>query len=73
MNTFAVGELVRVLDDIETVKRLQSGHGEWTDSMASVCSNKHGMKNVHEIHTITEIKHVHSKREYQMGSYHTKP
>ncbi|KAM9476073.1 E3 ubiquitin-protein ligase MIB2 isoform 1-T1 [Clarias gariepinus] len=34
VNTFAVGELVRVLDDIETVKRLQDGHGEWTDSMA---------------------------------------
>ncbi|XP_030641535.1 E3 ubiquitin-protein ligase MIB2 isoform X2 [Chanos chanos] len=34
VNTFAVGELVRVLDDIETVKRLQAGHGEWTDSMA---------------------------------------
>ncbi|KAF4070646.1 hypothetical protein AMELA_G00287870, partial [Ameiurus melas] len=30
----AVGELVKVLDDIETVKRLQAGHGEWTDSMA---------------------------------------
>uniref|UniRef100_A0A8B9LNC0 E3 ubiquitin-protein ligase MIB2 n=1 Tax=Astyanax mexicanus TaxID=7994 RepID=A0A8B9LNC0_ASTMX len=35
VNTFAVGELVRVLDDIESVKRLQAGHGEWTDSMAS--------------------------------------
>ncbi|XP_035392240.1 E3 ubiquitin-protein ligase MIB2 [Electrophorus electricus] len=35
VNTFAVGELVRVLDDTESVKRLQAGHGEWTDSMAS--------------------------------------
>ncbi|GAA6108319.1 E3 ubiquitin-protein ligase MIB2 isoform X3 [Tachysurus ichikawai] len=35
VNTFAVGELVRVLDDTETVKRLQAGHGEWTDSMAT--------------------------------------
>ncbi|XP_065127400.1 E3 ubiquitin-protein ligase MIB2 isoform X3 [Paramisgurnus dabryanus] len=34
VNTFAVGELVKVLDDIECVKRLQVGHGEWTDSMA---------------------------------------
>uniref|UniRef100_A0A3B3SRK2 E3 ubiquitin-protein ligase MIB2 n=1 Tax=Paramormyrops kingsleyae TaxID=1676925 RepID=A0A3B3SRK2_9TELE len=34
VNTFGIGDLVRVLDDIDTVKRLQSGHGEWTDSMA---------------------------------------
>uniref|UniRef100_A0A8C1Y4Z4 E3 ubiquitin-protein ligase MIB2 n=1 Tax=Cyprinus carpio TaxID=7962 RepID=A0A8C1Y4Z4_CYPCA len=34
VNTFAVGELVKVLDDIDSVKRLQVGHGEWTDSMA---------------------------------------
>uniref|UniRef100_A0A668APN2 E3 ubiquitin-protein ligase MIB2 n=1 Tax=Myripristis murdjan TaxID=586833 RepID=A0A668APN2_9TELE len=34
VNTFGVGELVRVLEDIESVKRLQAGHGEWTDSMA---------------------------------------
>uniref|UniRef100_A0A8D0CN52 E3 ubiquitin-protein ligase MIB2 n=1 Tax=Sander lucioperca TaxID=283035 RepID=A0A8D0CN52_SANLU len=33
-----IGELVRVLEDIESVKRLQAGHGEWTDSMAPVCS-----------------------------------
>uniref|UniRef100_A0A8C9WW10 E3 ubiquitin-protein ligase MIB2 n=1 Tax=Sander lucioperca TaxID=283035 RepID=A0A8C9WW10_SANLU len=38
VNTFGVGELVRVLEDIESVKRLQAGHGEWTDSMAPVCS-----------------------------------
>ncbi|KAM9751094.1 E3 ubiquitin-protein ligase MIB2 isoform 1-T1 [Menidia menidia] len=36
VNTFGVGELVRVLDEIETVKRLQAGHGEWTDSMSPV-------------------------------------
>ncbi|XP_048096428.1 E3 ubiquitin-protein ligase MIB2 isoform X4 [Alosa alosa] len=35
VNTFGVGELVRVLEDVESVKRLQIGHGEWTDSMAS--------------------------------------
>ncbi|KAJ8257614.1 hypothetical protein GJAV_G00187700 [Gymnothorax javanicus] len=34
VNTFGVGDLVRVLDDIESVKRLQASHGEWTDSMA---------------------------------------
>uniref|UniRef100_A0AAZ3SGK5 E3 ubiquitin-protein ligase MIB2 n=1 Tax=Oncorhynchus tshawytscha TaxID=74940 RepID=A0AAZ3SGK5_ONCTS len=33
VNTFGVGELVRVLEDIDCVKRLQAGHGEWTDSM----------------------------------------
>ncbi|XP_048872531.1 E3 ubiquitin-protein ligase MIB2 isoform X3 [Brienomyrus brachyistius] len=33
VNTFGIGDLVRVLDDIDTVKRLQAGHGEWTDSM----------------------------------------
>ncbi|XP_036960327.1 E3 ubiquitin-protein ligase MIB2 isoform X2 [Acanthopagrus latus] len=36
VNTFGVGELVRVLEDMESVKRLQAGHGEWTDSMAPV-------------------------------------
>ncbi|KAG2459186.1 E3 ubiquitin-protein ligase MIB2 isoform X1 [Polypterus senegalus] len=36
VNTFAVGDLVRVLDDMDNVKRLQVGHGEWTDSMAPV-------------------------------------
>ncbi|XP_051949788.1 E3 ubiquitin-protein ligase MIB2-like isoform X2 [Xyrauchen texanus] len=34
VNTFAVGELVKVFNDIDSVKRLQVGHGEWTDSMA---------------------------------------
>ncbi|XP_037540457.1 E3 ubiquitin-protein ligase MIB2 [Nematolebias whitei] len=36
VNTFGVGELVQVLDEMETVKRLQAGHGEWTDSMSPV-------------------------------------
>ncbi|MFT7804590.1 E3 ubiquitin-protein ligase MIB2 [Arapaima gigas] len=36
VNTFGVGDLVRVLEDMDTVKRLQAGHGEWTDSMAPV-------------------------------------
>uniref|UniRef100_F6ZI07 E3 ubiquitin-protein ligase MIB2 n=1 Tax=Monodelphis domestica TaxID=13616 RepID=F6ZI07_MONDO len=33
-NTFWVGDMVRVIEDLETVKRLQAGHGEWTDDMA---------------------------------------
>ncbi|XP_062449164.1 E3 ubiquitin-protein ligase MIB2 isoform X1 [Rhea pennata] len=33
LNTFWVGDVVRVIDDMETVKRFQSGHGEWTDEM----------------------------------------
>uniref|UniRef100_A0A672HXY2 E3 ubiquitin-protein ligase MIB2 n=1 Tax=Salarias fasciatus TaxID=181472 RepID=A0A672HXY2_SALFA len=36
VNTFGVGELVRVLEDMDSVKRLQAGHGEWTDSMTPV-------------------------------------
>nr|XP_035945522.1 E3 ubiquitin-protein ligase MIB2 isoform X2 [Halichoerus grypus] len=33
-NAFWVGDVVRVIDDLDTVKRLQAGHGEWTDDMA---------------------------------------
>uniref|UniRef100_G3SV82 RING-type E3 ubiquitin transferase n=1 Tax=Loxodonta africana TaxID=9785 RepID=G3SV82_LOXAF len=33
-NSFWVGDVVRVLDDLDAVKRLQAGHGEWTDDMA---------------------------------------
>ncbi|XP_065754283.1 E3 ubiquitin-protein ligase MIB2 isoform X3 [Phocoena phocoena] len=33
-NSCSVGEVVRVIDDLDTVKRLQAGHGEWTDDMA---------------------------------------
>ncbi|XP_025141531.1 E3 ubiquitin-protein ligase MIB2 isoform X8 [Bubalus bubalis] len=33
-NSCLVGEVVRVIDDLDTVKRLQAGHGEWTDDMA---------------------------------------
>ncbi|XP_013359612.1 PREDICTED: E3 ubiquitin-protein ligase MIB2 isoform X5 [Chinchilla lanigera] len=33
-NSFWVGDVVRVIDDLDTVKRLQAGHGEWTDDMA---------------------------------------
>ncbi|KAM7139423.1 E3 ubiquitin-protein ligase MIB2 isoform 1-T4 [Macrochelys suwanniensis] len=34
LNTFWVDDVVRVMDDTETVKRFQAGHGEWTDEMA---------------------------------------
>ncbi|XP_039732799.1 E3 ubiquitin-protein ligase MIB2 isoform X7 [Pteropus medius] len=34
-NSFWVGDVVRVIDDLDTVKRLQARHGEWTDDMAS--------------------------------------
>lgn len=42
-NSFWVGDVVRVIDDLDTVKRLQARHGEWTDDMASVSpsSNPH--------------------------------
>uniref|UniRef100_A0A8C9B473 RING-type E3 ubiquitin transferase n=1 Tax=Phocoena sinus TaxID=42100 RepID=A0A8C9B473_PHOSS len=33
-NSCSVGEVVRVIDDLDMVKRLQAGHGEWTDDMA---------------------------------------
>ncbi|XP_077007700.1 E3 ubiquitin-protein ligase MIB2 isoform X2 [Tamandua tetradactyla] len=33
-NSFWVGDVVRVIDDLDTVKRLQAGHGGWTDDMA---------------------------------------
>ncbi|XP_012662822.1 E3 ubiquitin-protein ligase MIB2 isoform X4 [Otolemur garnettii] len=33
-NSFWVGDVVRVIDDLDAVKRLQAGHGEWTDDMA---------------------------------------
>lgn len=35
-HSFWVGDVVRVIDDLDTVKRLQAGHGEWTDDMAPV-------------------------------------
>ncbi|XP_029434484.1 E3 ubiquitin-protein ligase MIB2 isoform X2 [Rhinatrema bivittatum] len=36
LNSFWVGDVVRVMDNLETAKRLQAGHGEWTDDMAPV-------------------------------------
>lgn len=40
LNTFWVGDVVRVIDDMETVKRFQPGHGEWTDEMAPVSARQ---------------------------------
>lgn len=40
-NAFWVGDVVRVIDDLDTVKRLQAGHGEWTDDMAPVSASTH--------------------------------
>lgn len=37
-----MGDVVRVIDDLDTVKRLQAGHGEWTDDMAPVSLNVYG-------------------------------
>jgi hypothetical protein len=33
---FMSGDLVEISSDIELVKKLQRGHGEWTNEMASV-------------------------------------
>nr|XP_050848490.1 E3 ubiquitin-protein ligase MIB1 isoform X2 [Vespula vulgaris] len=32
--TFAVGDLVQICNDLEKIKLLQRGHGEWADAMA---------------------------------------
>ena len=36
LSAFSVGDAVRLSDDIEEVKQLQRGHGEWVDIMRSV-------------------------------------
>ena len=33
---FSSGDVVRILDDIATVHKLQEGHGGWVDDMALV-------------------------------------
>lgn len=35
---FAVGDLVQICSDVERIKMLQRGHGEWADAMLPVCS-----------------------------------
>lgn len=34
--SFAVGDLVQISNDIENIKVLQRGHGEWAEAMAPV-------------------------------------
>jgi E3 ubiquitin-protein ligase mind-bomb len=33
---FAVGDLVQICSDVERIKILQRGHGEWADAMLPV-------------------------------------
>lgn len=33
---FAVGDLVQILSDVERIKMLQRGHGEWAEAMMPV-------------------------------------
>lgn len=33
---FAVGDVVQICPDMERVKMLQRGHGDWADGMAAV-------------------------------------
>ena len=35
IETYHAGQLVRIIDDMEAVQRLQIGHGEWTEAMAA--------------------------------------
>ncbi len=35
---FAVGDLVQICSDVERIKMLQRGHGEWADAMLPVSS-----------------------------------
>lgn len=36
VNSFAVGDIISVINDIDKVKELQKGHGEWIDIMKNV-------------------------------------
>ena len=33
---FNIGDLVQICNDVEKVRRLQLGHGEWTEAMEAV-------------------------------------
>lgn len=33
---FHIGDLVQICNDVDTVKALQLGHGEWTEAMEAV-------------------------------------
>lgn len=37
---FAVGDLVQICSDLERIKILQRGHGEWAEAMAPVSSRR---------------------------------
>lgn len=36
MKRYKVGDLIKISSDIQKVKDLQRGHGEWTDNMKGV-------------------------------------
>lgn len=36
VNSFAVGDVVTLIADVEKVKELQKGHGEWIEIMRNV-------------------------------------
>ena len=38
---FRIGDVVRVMEDRGEVTKLQKGHGEWNESMATVSETKH--------------------------------
>ena len=35
---FNIGDLVQICNDVERVRGLQLGHGEWTEAMEAVCT-----------------------------------
>ena len=37
--SFAVGDIVQVLTDMDQVRDLQQGHGEWTEAMTPVSND----------------------------------
>lgn len=36
VNSFSVGDIISVINDIDKVRELQKGHGEWIDIMRNV-------------------------------------
>ena len=42
MITVSIGDTVRVKDDYDAVKALQTGHGEWNEEMKKVGSHASG-------------------------------
>ena len=35
---FNIGDLVQICNDVERVRGLQLGHGEWTEAMEAACA-----------------------------------